>query len=203
MIEFHPFLKLKQSNFCSGGLFDESIIFQQNGPTCAVQEPFTVGKCRKTTVFVWGFRKHPQAAGSACEAKMTRYLKGWKRILDKDNTNRCNWYEFQVRDPSPWLTGNHQFLLCVQLENFPPKPQHVYPPLVSPSVVQDACRVLGFRGNIGGAWRAFDEDLSGPGCLLDLEPKHGGNPQAMTGRYPGFMDAHLQTCYNRIIRGLI
>eukprot|EP00434_Breviolum_minutum_P029525 symbB.v1.2.026106.t1/scaffold2578.1/size75865/7 len=54
-------------------------------------------------------------------AKMTRYLKGWKRILDKDNTNRCNWYEFQ-----------------------------------------EACRVLGFRGNIGGAWRAFDEDLSGP-----------------------------------------
>lgn len=31
-----------------------------------------------------------------CEAKMTRYLKGWKRILDKDNTNRCNWYEFQA-----------------------------------------------------------------------------------------------------------
>lgn len=31
----------------------------------------------------------------AAKAKMTRYLKGWKRILDKDNTNRCNWYEFQ------------------------------------------------------------------------------------------------------------
>lgn len=43
-------------------------------------------------------------------AKMTRYLKGWKRVLDKDNTNRCNWYEFQ-----------------------------------------EACRILGFRGNIGGA----------------------------------------------------
>lgn len=27
---------------------------------------------------------------------MTRYLKGWKRVLDKDNTNRCNWYEFQA-----------------------------------------------------------------------------------------------------------
>lgn len=32
---------------------------------------------------------------AAAKAKMTRYLKGWKRILDKDNTNRCNWYEFQ------------------------------------------------------------------------------------------------------------
>lgn len=61
-------------------------------------------------------------------AKMTRYLKGWKRILDKDNTNRCNWYEFQ-----------------------------------------DACRVLGFRGNIGGAWRAFDEDLSGYISLKELD----------------------------------
>lgn len=35
---------------------------------------------------------------TAAEAKMTRYLKGWKRILDKDNTNRCNWYEFQDAD---------------------------------------------------------------------------------------------------------
>ena len=61
-------------------------------------------------------------------AKMTRYLKGWKRILDKDNTNRCNWYEFQ-----------------------------------------EACRVLGFRGNIGGAWRAFDEDLSGYISLKELD----------------------------------
>ena len=50
--------------------------------TCAVQE------------------NHGLSLGvSACEAKMTRYLKGWKRILDKDNTNRCNWYEFQARDP--------------------------------------------------------------------------------------------------------
>ena len=71
-------------------------------------------------------------------------------------------------------------------------------------LVQDACRVLGFRGNIGGAWRAFDEDLSGPGCLLDLEPKkHGGMPSYDRAIYLGFMDAHLQTCYNRIIRGLV
>eukprot|EP00913_Durusdinium_trenchii_P027363 g25670.t1 len=61
-------------------------------------------------------------------AKMTRYLKGWKRVLDKDNTNRCNWYEFQ-----------------------------------------EACRILGFRGNIGGAWRAFDEDLSGYISLKELD----------------------------------
>ncbi|CAE7836211.1 unnamed protein product [Symbiodinium sp. CCMP2592] len=61
-------------------------------------------------------------------AKMGKYLKAWKRILDKDATNRCNWYEFQ-----------------------------------------DACKEIGFRGNMGGAWRAFDEDLSGYITLKELD----------------------------------
>ena len=46
----------------------------------------------------WSNPGHVSGLVSAAEAKMTRYLKGWKRILDKDNTNRCNWYEFQDAD---------------------------------------------------------------------------------------------------------
>ncbi|CAE7031577.1 unnamed protein product [Symbiodinium natans] len=49
-----------------------------------------------------------------------QYMKAWRRLLDKDATNRCNWYEFK-----------------------------------------DACQVLGYTGDIAGAWRAFDDDLSG------------------------------------------
>ncbi|OLP74525.1 hypothetical protein AK812_SmicGene45902, partial [Symbiodinium microadriaticum] len=33
----------------------------------------------------------------------------------------------------------------------------------------DACKEIGFRGNMGGAWRAFDEDLSGYITLKELD----------------------------------
>lgn len=50
---------------------------------------------------------------------MTRYLKGWKRILDKDNTNRCSWYEFQ--DPpskAQWLYIAFIDLYCLSKRVF-------------------------------------------------------------------------------------
>eukprot|EP00435_Cladocopium_sp_Y103_P053265 s1733_g17.t1 len=49
-----------------------------------------------------------------------------RRLLDKDATNRCNWYEFK-----------------------------------------DCCQVLGYQGDVPGAWRAFDDDLSGFISLKD------------------------------------
>mmetsp|Transcript_32410 Transcript_32410/g.58940 ORF Transcript_32410/g.58940 Transcript_32410/m.58940 type:complete len:802 (+) Transcript_32410:84-2489(+) len=57
-----------------------------------------------------------------------RFIKAWRNLLDKDATNRCNWYEFQ-----------------------------------------DACAFLGYKGDISGAWRAFDEDLSGYISLREID----------------------------------
>ncbi|CAE7591088.1 unnamed protein product, partial [Symbiodinium pilosum] len=57
-----------------------------------------------------------------------QYMKAWRRLLDKDATNRCNWYEFK-----------------------------------------DACHVLGYQGDIAGAWRAFDDDLSGYISLRQID----------------------------------
>ncbi|CAJ1345004.1 unnamed protein product [Effrenium voratum] len=57
-----------------------------------------------------------------------QYMKAWRRLLDKDATNRCNWYEFK-----------------------------------------DACQVLGYSGDVAGAWRAFDDDLSGYISLKEID----------------------------------
>jgi len=57
-----------------------------------------------------------------------QYMKAWRRLLDRDATNRCNWYEFK-----------------------------------------EACHVLGYTGDIAGAWRAFDEDLSGYISLREID----------------------------------
>lgn len=57
-----------------------------------------------------------------------QYMKAWRRLLDKDATNRCNWYEFK-----------------------------------------EACQVLGYTGDIPGAWRAFDDDLSGYISLKEID----------------------------------
>ena len=64
------------------------------------------------------------------------------------------------------------------------------------SFLQEACRVLGFRGNIGGAWRAFDEDLSGrisQRITLGLGAIFGDFLEISKNEL-GFMDVHLQTC---------
>eukprot|EP00913_Durusdinium_trenchii_P018679 g17553.t1 len=69
-----------------------------------------------------------------------QYMKAWRRLLDKDATNRasemkqqshalgCNWYEFK-----------------------------------------EAYQVLGYTGDIPGAWRAFDDDLSGYISLKEID----------------------------------
>lgn len=57
-----------------------------------------------------------------------QYMKAWRRLLDKDATNRCNWYEFKT-----------------------------------------TCHVLGYAGDIAGAWRAFDDDLSGYISLRQID----------------------------------
>ena len=57
-----------------------------------------------------------------------QYMKAWRRLLDKDATNRCNWYEFS-----------------------------------------DCCQVLGYTGDVAGAWRAFDDDLSGYISLKEID----------------------------------
>jgi len=57
-----------------------------------------------------------------------KYIKAWRNLLDKDATNRCNWYEFQ-----------------------------------------EACEAVGYKGDIAGAWRAFDEDLSGYISLREVD----------------------------------
>lgn len=57
-----------------------------------------------------------------------QYMKAWRRLLDKDATNRCNWYEFK-----------------------------------------DCCQVLGYQGDVPGAWRAFDDDLSGFISLKEID----------------------------------
>jgi hypothetical protein len=49
-----------------------------------------------------------------------RYLRAWRRLIDKDNSNRCNWDEFLA-----------------------------------------ACKKLNYNGDLPGAWRALDSDLSG------------------------------------------
>eukprot|EP00928_Gymnodinium_smaydae_P011293 TRINITY_DN14186_c0_g1_i2.p1 TRINITY_DN14186_c0_g1~~TRINITY_DN14186_c0_g1_i2.p1 ORF type:complete len:838 (-),score=171.73 TRINITY_DN14186_c0_g1_i2:191-2704(-) len=56
------------------------------------------------------------------------YLRAWRRVLDVDNTNRCNWDEFQ-----------------------------------------NACKRVGFAGDIAGAWRALDEDLYGEITLATID----------------------------------
>eukprot|EP00927_Polykrikos_kofoidii_P041137 TRINITY_DN35053_c0_g1_i1.p1 TRINITY_DN35053_c0_g1~~TRINITY_DN35053_c0_g1_i1.p1 ORF type:complete len:1032 (+),score=169.03 TRINITY_DN35053_c0_g1_i1:381-3476(+) len=57
------------------------------------------------------------------------YLKAWRRYLDKNCTNRCNWDEFL-----------------------------------------SACKRLSYSGDIPGAWRAIDADLSGYITLQELDP---------------------------------
>jgi len=62
------------------------------------------------------------------QSKYTRFLKAWRHLLDRDGSNRCNWYEFQA-----------------------------------------ACKTVGYKGDVAGAWRAFDEDLSGFITLAEID----------------------------------
>merc|ERR1719162_1224110 len=62
-------------------------------------------------------------------AKYKNYLSAWRRLLDRDGSNHCNWEEFQA-----------------------------------------ACRKVGFVGDVAGAWRALDEDLSGSITLHEIDP---------------------------------
>lgn len=57
------------------------------------------------------------------------YLKAWRRVMDQDCSNRCNWDEFQ-----------------------------------------NACKKIGFNSDVAGAWRDFDDDLSGFITLNELDP---------------------------------
>jgi len=56
------------------------------------------------------------------------YLKAWRRVLDHDCSNRCNWSEFQA-----------------------------------------GCKLISYEGDIPGAWRALDEDLSGFITLHEID----------------------------------
>jgi len=57
------------------------------------------------------------------------YLRAWRRVLDIDGSNRCNWNEFKA-----------------------------------------AAEKIGFTGDVAGAWRSFDNDLSGYISLRELDP---------------------------------
>jgi len=57
------------------------------------------------------------------------FLKSWRQVLDKDNSNECNWKEFVA-----------------------------------------ACERVRFSGDVPGAWRALDKDLSGCISLNELDP---------------------------------
>eukprot|EP00403_Amphidinium_massartii_P023531 CAMPEP_0178387378 /NCGR_PEP_ID=MMETSP0689_2-20121128/9044_1 /TAXON_ID=160604 /ORGANISM="Amphidinium massartii, Strain CS-259" /LENGTH=793 /DNA_ID=CAMNT_0020007743 /DNA_START=36 /DNA_END=2415 /DNA_ORIENTATION=+ len=61
--------------------------------------------------------------------KFKSYLRAWRRVLDSDGSNRCNWNEFKA-----------------------------------------ACERIAFTGDVAGAWRSFDSDLSGYISLLELDP---------------------------------
>lgn len=65
-----------------------------------------------------------------CLFRCKSFLKAWRHLLDRDSTNRCNWWEFQ-----------------------------------------SACKKLAFPGDVSGAWRALDEDLSGYITLNELDPE--------------------------------
>eukprot|EP00929_Paragymnodinium_shiwhaense_P112914 TRINITY_DN81185_c0_g1_i1.p1 TRINITY_DN81185_c0_g1~~TRINITY_DN81185_c0_g1_i1.p1 ORF type:complete len:723 (+),score=201.48 TRINITY_DN81185_c0_g1_i1:84-2252(+) len=59
-----------------------------------------------------------------------RFLRAWRRLLDRDGSNRCNWDEFLA-----------------------------------------ACKKVNFQGDIPGAWRALDSDLSGFITLYEIDPE--------------------------------
>ena len=56
------------------------------------------------------------------------YLKAWRRLLDRDSSNRVNWQEFET-----------------------------------------AAQKIHFTGNVAGAWRHLDEDLSGYISLKEID----------------------------------
>mmetsp|Transcript_133735 Transcript_133735/g.285971 ORF Transcript_133735/g.285971 Transcript_133735/m.285971 type:complete len:821 (-) Transcript_133735:25-2487(-) len=73
----------------------------------------------------------PEAAKEVKAAFLKKYknfLKAWRHALDKDNSNHCNWFEFQA-----------------------------------------ACQKCKYQGNVPGAWRFLDADLSGYITLKELD----------------------------------
>lgn len=62
-------------------------------------------------------------------SKYKNNLLSWRRLLDRNNINRCSWQDFT-----------------------------------------EACKKVGFAGDVGGAWRALDDDVSGYITLAEFDP---------------------------------
>eukprot|EP00746_Dinoflagellata_sp_MGD_P028788 gnl/MRDRNA2_/MRDRNA2_168035_c0_seq1.p1 gnl/MRDRNA2_/MRDRNA2_168035_c0~~gnl/MRDRNA2_/MRDRNA2_168035_c0_seq1.p1 ORF type:complete len:701 (+),score=152.66 gnl/MRDRNA2_/MRDRNA2_168035_c0_seq1:157-2259(+) len=60
--------------------------------------------------------------------KYEHFVKAWRMLLDKDNSNRVNWHEWE-----------------------------------------EACKKIGYRGDVPGAWLALDEDLSGYITMAEID----------------------------------
>lgn len=65
---------------------------------------------------------------SALLAKYGHYVRAWRCCMDKDNTNSCNWHDFN-----------------------------------------EAAKRIKYKGDIAGAWVAFDSDISGYISLCEID----------------------------------
>eukprot|EP00929_Paragymnodinium_shiwhaense_P002017 TRINITY_DN102213_c0_g1_i1.p1 TRINITY_DN102213_c0_g1~~TRINITY_DN102213_c0_g1_i1.p1 ORF type:complete len:819 (-),score=226.76 TRINITY_DN102213_c0_g1_i1:187-2562(-) len=99
-------------------------------PSAATEDDFLFLDKWKPPAFLTA-HPNPQAAEEVKVLLLKtyrNYLKAWRQALDVDNSNRCNWDEFEA-----------------------------------------ACKKIGFRGDLAGAWRTLDDDFGGFITLREID----------------------------------